>query len=81
MAKTNSTQTAFVIQIADEHKSTVIGFNNSAAPLEGRSDLSLLMDMALESNDPTICQVFKAMPTPEQWQAYKTALFENNQPE
>lgn len=81
MAK--SSKTEFKLQLAENALDTVIGFNNSAKPLKDRTpeDLTLLMDMALNSNDKSLLQCFASIPTEAEWQSFKAAEFENNQPE
>lgn len=79
MAKTTTTD--FKIEIKSEFKDMQIGYNGSIAKLEDRDDHDDLMDIALNSQDPTLLKVFKTVPTADQWLSYKGAKFIEQNPE
>ena len=53
-------------KIKSEYKSTVIAFGNSGLPLGKRDDIDQLAIIALESNDPSLIQLFDRIPPLEQ---------------
>lgn len=79
MGKTTS-PTPFAIEINDSYKSLQIGYNGSITPLKDRTDYDELMDIALNSQDPSLLKVFKNVPTKEQWLEYKGAQFVEQNP-
>lgn len=79
MAKTNS-PAPFIIEISDDCKGHQIGYNGSIVPLKDRTDYDELMDIALNSQDPSLLKVFKNLPTTEQWLEYKGAQFVEQNP-
>lgn len=50
------------IQIHEEYKTAVVGYNGSGLPLGERNDLDLLAEMAL-TVDPSLKRYFKKLPT------------------
>lgn len=79
MSKTTS-PAPFFIEINESCKSIQIGYNGSIEPLKDRSDYDELMDIALNSQDPSILKLFKNIPTTEQWLEYKGAQFVEQNP-
>jgi len=66
------------LNIKEEFKSTIVGFNGSGLPLGDRKDLHLLAEMA--QYDKNLARVFEELPTPDQIKAYKEELFLQNHP-
>lgn len=52
--------------IKTEFLDTVIGFNNSALPLGKRQDLHILAEMAKNSNDQSLLNLFEELPDQEE---------------
>jgi len=73
--------TKFQIELSNNSGNAVVGFNNSNAPLKDRTDLPLLMDIAIDSGDPSLLKLFKHIPTPEQWADFRAEQFENESKE
>lgn len=63
-----------MISIKEKYKKRVVGFNGSATPLGERDDLHILAEIALRSEDPTIIDLFKKVPTQEQVDKIKAEI-------
>ena len=51
------------LKIKTEFLNTVIGFNNSDLPLGKRNDIHLLAEMAVNSKDESLLNLFEEQPT------------------
>lgn len=63
-----------MIAIKDKYKKKVVGFNGSATPLGERDDLHILAEIGLNSQDPSILELFKKAPTQEQIDKIKAEI-------
>lgn len=79
MAK--ATTVDFTVEIKSEFNDLQIGYNGSIAKLKDRADHDDLMEIALNSQDPSLLKVFVKVPTAEEWIAYKGAKFIEQNPE
>ena len=59
------------VKIKTEFLNTVIGFNYSALPLGERDDLYILAEMAQNSNDRDLLNLFEELPDKNEIQAKK----------
>ena len=60
-----------LIKIKETAKEKVIAYNGRALPLGQRSDYSELAMITLESNDPSLLEVFETLPTLEELKKQK----------
>ena len=54
------------VKIKTEFLDTVIGFNNSALPLGKRDDLNILAEIASNSKDQSLINLFEELPDQEE---------------
>ena len=54
-----------MLKIKEQYKDTVVGFNNSTTPLGYRDDLDKLAEIAIQSNDPSLLELFEEIPSLE----------------
>lgn len=63
------------IKVKEEHKGTVVGFNNSSLPLGKRDDLHILLDDCIGDNDEPrskyVLSFFSQIPTKKEIQELK----------
>lgn len=52
--------------LKEEYKTRVVGFNNSGTPLCERSDLDVLVEIAVTSGDISLIEMFDELPTLEE---------------
>lgn len=60
-----------LIKIKETAKEKVIAYNGCALPLGQRNDYAELAIIALESNDPSLLEVFETLPTLEELKKQK----------
>ena len=60
-----------LIKIKETAKEKVIAYNGRALPLGQRSDYAELAMITLESNDPSLLEVFETLPTLEELKKQK----------
>jgi len=65
--------------IKDEFKSLQVGYNNSGLPLGIREDLDLLAQMALDSGDAYLLNLFKVRPTEQMVREHRGQQFLDKQ--
>lgn len=65
----------FQVSIKSKYEDHIVGFNNSAAPLGQRNDLDKLMQIALDSQSPSLLKLFSKIPTEQEWLDYKGEKF------
>lgn len=63
------------MKIKDEHKDRVVGFNGSGLPLGQRTDLKVLAEIAIKSNDKSLLELFEELPTLEVVEELKSKDF------
>lgn len=54
-----------MLKIKEQYKDKVIGFNNSTTPLGYRDDLDKLAEISIQSNDPSLLELFEEIPSLE----------------
>lgn len=54
-----------MLKIKEQYKNKVVGFNNSTTPLGYRDDLDKLAEIAIQSNDPSLLELFEEIPSLE----------------
>lgn len=54
-----------MLKIKEQYKDKVVGFNNSTTPLGYRDDLNKLAEIAIQSNDPSLLELFEEIPSLE----------------
>ena len=54
-----------MLKIKEQYKDKVVGFNNSTTPLGYRDDLDKLAEIAVQSNDPSLLELFEEIPSLE----------------
>ena len=54
-----------MLKIKEQYKDKVVGFNNSTTPLGYRDDLDKLAEISIQSNDPSLLELFKEIPSLE----------------
>ena len=54
-----------MLKIKEQYKVKVVGFNNSTTPLGYRDDLDKLAEIAIQSNDPSLLELFEEIPSLE----------------
>ena len=54
-----------MLKIKEQYKDKVVGFNNSTTPLGYRDDLNKLAEIAIQSNDPSLFELFEEIPSLE----------------
>lgn len=54
-----------MLKIKEQYKDKVVGFNNSTTPLGYRDDLDKLAEIAIQSNDPSLLELFEEIPSLE----------------
>lgn len=54
-----------MLKIKEQYKDKVVGFNNSTTPLGYRHDLDKLAEIAIQSNDPSLLELFEEIPSLE----------------
>lgn len=69
------------LKVKKQYENTVIGFNNSGAPLGLRNDLHILYEMAVNTGQQNIIQMFEEEPTAEQIEEIKVTNFNSKQEE
>lgn len=60
-----------LIKIKETAKEKIIAYNGRALPLGQRNDYPELAVIALESNDPSLLEVFETLPTLEELKKQK----------
>lgn len=60
-----------LIKIKETAKEKIVAYNGRALPLEQRSDYRELAIIALESNDPSLLEVFETLPSLEELKKQK----------
>lgn len=63
------------MKIKEEHKDRVVGFNGSGLPLGQRTDLKVLAEIAIKSNDKSLLELFEELPTLEVVEELKSKDF------
>lgn len=66
-----------MFSIKEKYKKKVVGFNGSATPLGERTDLLELADIAVRSQDPSLLQLFKKLPTEQSVKSEREKEFFN----
>lgn len=54
-----------MLKIKEQYKDKVVGFNNSTTPLGNRDDLDKLAEISIQSNDPSLLELFEEIPSLE----------------
>ena len=54
-----------MLKIKEQYKDKVVGFNNSTTPLGYRDDLDKLAEIAIQSNDTSLLELFEEIPSLE----------------
>ena len=54
-----------MLKIKEQYKDKVVGFNNSTIPLGYRDDLDKLAEISIQSNDPSLLELFEEIPSLE----------------
>ena len=54
-----------MLKIKEQYKDKVVGFNNSTTPLGYRDDLDKLAEISIQSNDPSLLELFEEIPSLE----------------
>ena len=54
-----------MLKLKEQYKDKVVGFNNSTTPLGYRDDLDKLAEIAIQSNDPSLLELFEEIPSLE----------------
>lgn len=55
-----------MVRVKKEFLGKKVGFNGSAKPLGERDDLDILARIAINSNDPSLLNLFETIPNEEQ---------------
>ena len=63
------------IKVKEQYKNTVIGFNNSGAPLGLRNDLHILYEIAVKTDQQNILEMFEALPNEKDLEDMKVENF------
>ena len=54
-----------MLKLKEQYKDKVVGFNNSTTPLGYRDDLDKLAEISIQSNDPSLLELFEEIPSLE----------------
>ena len=54
-----------MLKLKERYKDKVVGFNNSTTPLGYRDDLDKLAEISIQSNDPSLLELFEEIPSLE----------------
>lgn len=69
------------IKVKEQYLNTVIGFNNSGAPLGLRNDLHILYEMAVKTEQQHLLDMFEEAPSDEVLESLKVESFLKKQEE
>lgn len=63
------------IKVKEQYLNTVIGFNNSGAPLGLRNDLHILYEIAVKTEQQHLLDMFETTPSTDQLEEMKVESF------